>query len=228
MMIAVAIGIIAFQFGQQATVANQTSIDPSERAALPVIVTNTPTQTSTPTATATPRPTSTSTPTPTPIVVITKIDSLGQLETTEYAMRTVIDLENEPSNLWERIAGSDKLMLLAEGEVIAGFDLTKVTEDDIVVDGTQVTLTLPPAEILRSRIDNERTQVYQRETGLFVKPDPTLESRARQLAEEALIEWAIERDIFDQAERDGRVQLENFLRSLGFTEITITVKEEEI
>ena len=227
-MIAVAIGIIAFQFGQQATVANQTSIDPSERAALPVIVTNTPTQTSTPTATATPRPTSTSTPTPTPIVVITKIDSLGQLETTEYAMRTVIDLENEPSNLWERIAGSDKLMLLAEGEVIAGFDLTKVTEDDIVVDGTQVTLTLPPAEILRSRIDNERTQVYQRETGLFVKPDPTLESRARQLAEEALIEWAIERDIFDQAERDGRVQLENFLRSLGFTEITITVKEEEI
>ncbi|MCB0195136.1 MAG: DUF4230 domain-containing protein [Anaerolineae bacterium] len=227
MMIAVAIGIIAFQFGQQATVASQNSPDLSERPALPVIVTNTPTQTSTPTATSTPRPTSTSTPTPTPIVVITKIDSLGQLETTEYAMQTVIDLENEPSNLWERLAGSDKLMLLAEGEVIAGFDLTKVTEADIVVDGTQVTLALPPAEILRSRIDNERTQVYQRETGLFVRPDTTLESRARQLAEEALVEWAIERDIFDQAERDGRTQLENFLRSLGFTEITITVKEEE-
>jgi hypothetical protein len=91
-----------------------------------------------------------------------------------------------------------------------------------------VVITLPAPEILYSRIDNERTYVYERETGLFVPPDQTLESRARLLAEEALVDWAIRRDIYDEAERGGRLQIENLLRSLGFTEIVINVKDKDL
>ncbi|HRV91344.1 MAG TPA: DUF4230 domain-containing protein, partial [Anaerolineae bacterium] len=186
--------------------------------------TSTPPATDTPTATPFP----TATPTPTPIVVIQHIDSLGRLETAEYTMQTVIDLENAPTNIWERILGTDKLMLVAEGEVVAGFDFTKVSEDDITVKGTEVEINLPAPEILFSRIDNERTQIYQRETGLFMKPDPSLESRARQLAEKALVEWAMERGIFDKAESAGKLQLENFLRALGFTAITINIEDKDL
>ena len=99
---------------------------------------------------------------------------------------------------------------------------------DIAVQGTRVTIILPAPEILYSRIDNEKTQVYERQTGLFVAPDLTLEGRARQLAEEALVDWAIERDIFEQANRDGRLQIENLLRSLGFTDIIIEVREPDL
>ncbi len=188
--------------------------------------TTSPTHTTTPTPTLT--PTDTPTPTPTPIVVINRINELGRLETTEYVMQTVVDLENDPSNLWQKIVGSDKLMLLAEGEVVAGIDLEKIKSEDIAVRGTIVRIVLPAPEILYSRIDNTKTQVYERQTGLFVEPDHTLEARARQLAEKALVDWATERGIHDDAERQGRIQIENFLRSLGFTDITIEFKERDL
>jgi hypothetical protein len=166
-------------------------------------------------------------PTPTPIIF--DIRDLGRLETTEFAMRTIIDLENDPSNLWQEIFGTDKLMLMAEGEVVAGFDLQKMTQKrDIQVQGTTVRIILPAPEVLYSRIDNEKTYVYERQTGLLTTPDPTLEGRARLLAERDMVKWAEQRGIYQKAEAVGRVYLENFLRSLGFTKVTIEVKKKEI
>jgi len=200
----------------------------------PLYVTNTPTVTPSPTPTVrptdTPTPTNTPTPTPTPtpIVVITHINALGRLETTEFAMQTVVDLENEPGNIWEQLVGSDKLLLVAEGEVVAGFDLGKVKDQDIVVQGTTVTMNLPAPEILNSRIDNDGTYVVERDTGFLVKPDQTLETRARQIAEQSLTNWALEHGIIQKAEEYGRIQIENLLRSLGFTTIIINIKESEL
>jgi hypothetical protein len=237
LILAGSIAVVAYQLGQQ-TNAPTAAAGVTATAAIPKqpprIVTNTPTATAVPlpTSTSTPLPTATFTPTPTPsptpIVVINHIKELGRLETTEYAMRTVIDLSNEPGNFWERIVGSDQLMLVAEGEVVAGFDLGKVTEEDITVDGNNVNIILPAPEILYSRIDNERTQVYERRTGLFVPPDVTLEGRARQLAEESIVEWATERGIHQKAEDSGRTQIERLLRALGFTDITIIVRETDL
>ncbi|MFN8455423.1 MAG: DUF4230 domain-containing protein [Anaerolineae bacterium] len=236
-----AVGVIAYRYGQRMALAvgapTPAAIIPPTATATapppPPIVTNTPTVTATPTATSGPTNTPTSTPTstasPTPTPIIFDIRDLGRLETTEFAMRTVIDLENDPSNLWQEIVGTDKLMLVAEGEVVAGFDLQKIDpQKDIHAQGTTVKITLPAAEILYSRIDNEKTYVYERKTGLLTQPDPTLESRARLLAEKNLTEWAEGRGIRQKAEAAGRVYLENFLRSLGFTKITIEVKKKGI
>ena len=246
-VVAILIGIGTFWLGQQSPatpaafsteVATIVILTPTQIAtntpAPPAIVTNTPTVTPSPSPTVGPTDTPTATPTdtptatPTPIVVITHIDALGRLETTEYAMQTVVDLGNEPDNLWEQIVGSDKLMLIAVGEVVAGFDFEKIRPEHIEVKGTTIAIRLPAPEILYSRIDNEATYVYERQTGLLVAPDKTLESRARQIAEESLVEWATERGIYEQAAKDGRLQIENLLRSLGFTEITIEVGEPNL
>jgi hypothetical protein len=157
-------------------------------------------------------------------VVITHISALGRLETTEFTMRTMIDLGNEPGNLWENIFGTDRLILVAEGEVVAGVDLSQVIPADIKVQGRAVTITLPPADILYSRIDNERTYVYERNTGLFRTVDPTLESRARLLAEKSLVEWATQRGIHRKAEESAILQLQSLLRGLGFEQIEITFR----
>ncbi len=186
--------------------------------------TATPTPTLTPSPTPTPWPTST--PTPTPIAVITGINAFGRLETVQYTMRDIVRVEDEPSGLLERLS-RDRLVLIAEGEVVAGFDLTKVTEDDIVVLGTTVLIFLPPPEILYSRIDNEKTFIYERETGLLRRPDPDLETAARRLAERQLVSWAIDRGILDQAVKNGVIYMENFLRSLGFTQVRVEVRAGE-
>jgi hypothetical protein len=124
------------------------------------------------------------------------------------------------------VFGTDKLLLVAEGEVVAGFDMSQVGADDIAVAGDQVTITLPAPQILYSRVDNEKTYVYERQTGLLRKPDKDIESEARQLAERAMVDRALEGNILRHAEANGRLQLEAFLRVLGFTEIAIVLPEE--
>ena len=214
-----------------ADVATPTGVPPSPTIIPPTprpTATFTPAPTNTPIATSTPTPTPrpTATPTPTPIAVITGINAFGRLETLQYTMRDIVQIEDEPATLLERFS-RDKLLLIAEGEVVAGFDLRKVTEDDIVVLGTTVLIFLPPPEVLYSRIDNEKTFVYERETGILRRPDPDLESEARRLAEEHLVSWALDRDILDKAEETGVIYLENFLRSLGFTQVRVEVRQLE-
>ena len=41
-------------------------------------------------------------------------------------MQTVIDLEREPTNIWGQVFGTDELLLVASGEVVAGFDLFRL------------------------------------------------------------------------------------------------------
>ena len=178
------------------------------------------------TATETAKRTSTATPTPTPRVTIAEIRSLGRLETVQYYLQTVINLPNHTSNVWEQLLGTDSLLLIASGEVVAGFDLSKMQPEDITVRGDRVTMVLPPPEILYSRVDNEDTTVYERKTGLFRKPDKDLEGEARRLAEQAMVDRAMQADILRRAEANGRLQVEALIRQFGFSDVLIVVRSE--
>jgi hypothetical protein len=160
-------------------------------------------------------------------VIISEVRALGRLESSAYLLQTVIDLEREPTNVWERVLGTDKLLLVASGEVVAGFDLARIEATDIEVSGPRVRITLPPPEILYSKVDNQRTYVYERATGLFRAPDPRIESEARQLAERSMVERALEGGILAHAEQNGRTYLEAFLRSLGFEEVEVLIRGGE-
>ena len=188
--------------------------------------TPTPTNTPGPTVTPTPSPTPTPTATPTPRVTLNEIQTLGRLETVEYLMQVVVDEEKEAENLWTRVFGNDKIILIAKGEVVAGFDLGELSEVDVWVQGNRVTLVLPPPEIFYSRLDNEETLVYERDTGFLVKADQYLESTARLLAERRLLDWAEEHGILKKAEENGVIYFERLLGSLGFTDIKVLTKEE--
>lgn len=189
--------------------------------------TATPGPTHTPTATPTPTgtPTSTPTPTPTPIVVNPKLKALGRLETAQYVMQVVIDLEREPSSVWQQAFGTDQLLLIAEGQVVAGFDLTEIKDDDIVGESRSVTLKLPPPELLYFGVDEDKTYVYERNTGFLVRPDETLETEARRRAQSELVNWALQHQVFEKAEEFGVLYLESFLRSLGFSDVYIEVRD---
>ena len=140
-------------------------------------------------------------------------------------MQGVVDEEREADSLWTRIFGSDKILLIATGEVIAGFDLSEITDDDVLVQGNSVTLALPPAQIFFSRLDNEKTLVYERDTGFLVKADQYLESTARLLAERRVLDWSEEQGILEKAEENGVIYFERLLGSLGFTDINVFTKE---
>lgn len=152
--------------------------------------------------------------------VVDKIRQLSRLETVAYSIDKIVEGDKENPYLPSFLTG-DKLMLVAHGEVIAGVDLSKLQPRDVKVDGDQVQVTLPAAEVLETRLDNGRTRVYSRTTGLLVTADPNLESQVRQTAEQQFVQAAIADGVLDKARENARTSVTALLGGLGFRQIEV-------
>ena len=72
------------------------------------------------------------------------------------------------------------------------------------MEGKQVHIHLPAAQVFSTRLDSAKTRVYSRQTGLLVPTDPDLETQVRQEAERQLLAAALADGILQHspAERD--------------------------
>jgi len=150
--------------------------------------------------------------------VVRQIQQLQRLETVRYTMDKIISGEHQNAYLPKFLAG-DRLLLIVHGEVIGGVDLTKLQPGDVSVHGRRVALRLPPPEILVVHLDNSKTRVYSRDTGLFSSPDPNLESEVREEAEKQLQLAAQQDGILKSAEQNARDALRVILKGLGFEQV---------
>jgi len=115
----------------------------------------------------------------------------------------------------------DKLLLVAHGEVIAGIDLGQLKAGDVLVSGDTVHVHLPAAQILTTRIDNVRTRVYSRTTGLLVSSDPNLESDVRRTAELQIAQAALDDGILEKVRQNARTSVTALLYGLGFRTVDV-------
>jgi hypothetical protein len=152
--------------------------------------------------------------------VVEKIRQLSRLETVDYSIDKIVQGDRISPYLPNFLAG-DELLLVAHGDVIAGVDLSALKPADVAVDGDTVRAHLPEPQILTSRLDNSRTRVYSRRTGLLVAPDPNLESKVRQTAEEQFIEAAKADGILDKAHQNAQTSVSALLKALGFKKVEV-------
>ena len=163
-------------------------------------------------------------PTPTiypdPVTVVLQVRALARLETTQYTIEKVVTAETGQGALAPLFG--DRLLFVAHGEVIAGVDLSKLAERDVIVssDG-QVTLILPAAEVFVATLDNEKSYVYDRQTGVFTHGDIHLESQARQVAEQEIERAALEDGILNTAQANAQAFVERLLTSLRFKSVQV-------
>jgi hypothetical protein len=150
--------------------------------------------------------------------VVRQIQQLQRLETVSFTMDKIISGEHDSPYL-PKFLVSDQLLLVVHGEVIGGVDLSKLQPADVVVQGQSISLRLPQAQILVTRLDNAQTRVYSRDTGLFSSPDPNLESEVRQEAERQLQEAAMQGDILKTADGNARSTISSLLQGLGFKKV---------
>lgn len=153
--------------------------------------------------------------------VVESVRDLSQLTTVEQVQYTTVD-RGKSGGLFGFLR-SDRVFLFAVARIGAGVDLSKLEQDDFQVDREQrkVRLTIPAPVIQYVAIDNDATQVYDRDTGLFTKGDRNLESEARQVAEAELREKAVTSGILDRAYANAVRALTAFLRSLGYDQVEI-------
>ena len=158
-------------------------------------------------------------PTPTiipdPVTYITEIRALARLETIQYSVEKVITAEIGQGS-FDFLFG-DKLLFVAHGTVIAGIDMNKPGPEHLRYDGGVLYVTLPPAEVFIATLDNQKSYVYDRETGIFTNGVNDLETLARQTAEQEILKAAMEDGILNQAQINAEAFLLKFFAALGLT-----------
>jgi hypothetical protein len=166
-------------------------------------------------------------PTPTiiadPITIIYKVRSLARLETIQYSVEKVITAEVNQGVLGPLVG--DKLLFVAHGVVIAGIDMSKLGPEDMqLVNGT-LTVRLPKAEIFMATLDNKKSYVYDRSTGLLSQGTTDLETKARQVAEDEIKKAALQDGILDQATQNAEVFMERMFNQLGYDKVIFSPPE---
>jgi hypothetical protein len=160
-------------------------------------------------------------PTPTiipdPVTIIHEVQALARLETIRYTVEKVITAETNQGAL--AVLFGDRLLLVAHGYVIAGIDMQKIKAEDLWLEGNMLNVRLPAAEVLVASLDNDKSYVYDRQTGLFTPGNPTLETQARQVAEQEILKAAIADGILDNASTNAQTYLRWFFETLGYKQI---------
>lgn len=160
-------------------------------------------------------------PTPTvvpdPVTIIAQVRSLARLETIQYSVEKVITAE-VGQGVFRSLFG-DRLLFIAHGIVIAGVDLMDISPDDLWVENDVLNMRLPEPEIFLATLDNDKSYVYDRETGLLTHGDMNLETTARRVAEDEIENAAVQDGILDQAGINAENYLYRLLRDLGYPDV---------
>ena len=141
--------------------------------------------------------------------VLKQVQTLSQLVTVKYVMEKVVVLEDVK---W---FGENRVLLVAHGIVKAGVDFSQLKPEDVKVSGTNITIRLPPPQIMDTYLDEHQTRVIERSTGLLRMFDKDLEQTARQRAVDDIRRSARTAGILKDAEERARAQVKNLFQQVG-------------
>jgi hypothetical protein len=147
--------------------------------------------------------------------VVVQIRRLARLESVSYTMDKMVAGDRENRVLPAFLTG-DKIQLEVHGQAIAGVDLGQLGSGNVQVQRRTVEVRLPPAQLFTVALDDQKTHVYQRTTGLLVPVDPALEGEVREQAVEDLRQSALEAGILQKAHGNACATVTKLLLGLGF------------
>jgi hypothetical protein len=158
--------------------------------------------------------------------VISAVRDLARLEGAEFQIERVISLKDKQSRFFGLVQPEDAILLVASGTVVAGVDLSSISDGDVDIDPARrsVTIVLPSSTVFAARLDNQRTSVFRRDTDLLAERTESLETRARQEAERMLATAAEEGKIVERSNASVRRTVETLVRSLGYRVVTVTFR----
>lgn len=147
--------------------------------------------------------------------VLKEVQQMNELVTVKYVIEKVIGMSDVNT------FGEDNILLIAHGIVKAGVRFDELKPEDVIEGGEgEITLRLPKARIFDVYLDEKRTQVYERRTGLFRRMNKDLEKNARENAADSIRAAAQEMEILGEAQKRAELNVERLLRLLGFRKVS--------
>ena len=155
--------------------------------------------------------------------VLQQIRGASELTTAVFGMESVVPTSRDRT-LAGYTVGQTTLLYIAYGEVRAGVDLNQLQPSDITIQDETVTIRLPEPQILDSKIDVTRSQVYDYDRGfLSLGPDaaPELQTLAQQESLNKMIDAACQQAILAEANTKAELVVQQLLETAGFAEVIV-------
>lgn len=145
--------------------------------------------------------------------------SMSDLATAEYVVTKIIKVNDNQT--WYKI-GNRKILMSCKASLVAGIDLSKLTEKDIQIDGENISLTLPRAHLLYLNIKPEDIKTAFEDVSVFRSHFSMQEKNDLALqAEKQIRSSADSLGIYVTAESNATLFINNFLQKEGFKNIRI-------
>ncbi len=151
-------------------------------------------------------------------VIIQQVKNIAQMFTQTFYDEYVYDT----GVIRTPVFNEDKrLIFIAKGEVIAGFDLSELNEKSIIRRDKSIVVKLPPARILDVVINPSGFETFIEKGEITFEESKKFHEDARRIFDRN----AREKGILKNSAEQGREMLEKFFRLLGFESVDIIIPE---
>jgi hypothetical protein len=163
--------------------------------------------------------------------VLKSVRDLSRYEAAEGEFQVVVDLDKEAHFLPSSLQGN-RTLFVGNGTVDAYVDFSKLAGKDLTVssDRKSASVVLPHAQLQPTSLDPSHSYVFATHTGLldrlnqFVTGNSTNEKQLYVLAAQKIQTAARQSGLQNRADQNTRLMLENLLKGLGFTNVTVTTQ----
>lgn len=110
-----------------------------------------------------------------------------------------------------------RIAIIAHGTVRAGFNLSKITENDITVSSDTVSLRLPAPEIFDIAINPSGFETFDSVGEWNEAEEKAIKSRAKS----RILNDAVNAGLLEKAGESGRGKIQSFLKTLGYVTVFV-------
>ena len=152
--------------------------------------------------------------------VVEHIRKISEFTTACYYEEYVIQHKKPASNnaMLNRIMTTPEIVLMAKGQVRAGFDLSKLSADDMSFSGDTLRVVLPAPEIFDVITNPSDYDIFVEQGGWTHEEITELQIDGR----ERVLANAMEDNILQKADSIGRERLTNLFQTFGFGVVELT------
>ena len=165
--------------------------------------------------------------------VVTEIKKISEFTTYTYIDELIIHEDKIEEKESKGIFGIGKkdvpdslkseIVMIVSGVTRAGYDLGKLTENDLKITGDTISVNLPAVEIFDVIVNPSDTRMFVEEGKWSHEEVTAMQVNCRN----QMHQNALDRGILDKANEVGKEKVENLFKALGFKMVTVTAAPVE-
>lgn len=151
--------------------------------------------------------------------IITALQTMQELATVEYTLTKVVKATDDKT--WYKL-GDRKILITCEATIKAGIDFSQLDTRYFSGKDKSISIQLPPPRILIVNLPPDKIRIAYQEVGFFRDHFSAAEqNELMKQAEIQLVSKANQLGILEEAKRNTRTILTDYLTRLGFEQIDL-------